>query len=109
MAKEKRHYAEKASGASSGRGYIYKSGSSRLDEGEYAGYNARRTEEMQDAGMIREDRSKIANLPQEVMFKEYPKAGPYLPEGLDDSIRSVDYQMDEDDRGRMKVEKPHKY
>jgi len=66
----------------------------------YDGYNARRTQEMQDAGMIRENPSAIANLPQEVMIKMYPKTGPYLPEGLDDSIRGVDMQMDYDDSQR---------
>lgn len=118
MAKDKRYYSEaKESGFSKGsdshpmkgRGYIYKEENGRVAQGEYAGYNARRTEEMQDAGMIREDRNEIANLPQNVMIKAYPKTGPYLPEGLDDTIRGVDYQMDEDDGGRMKVEAPHKY
>jgi len=66
----------------------------------YDGYNARRTQEMQDAGMIHEDMRAIANLPQEVMIKPYPKSGPYLPEGLDDTIRGVDGQMGYDDSKR---------
>ncbi len=41
-------------------------------------------------GMIHEDHSEIANLPQEVVYKEYPK----MPMGgnyrLDDTIRGVD-------------------
>lgn len=77
------------------------------DEG-YAGELARRTQEMQDAGMIREDRSAIANMPQEVMIKEYPKAGDYLPENLDDSIRGVDRQIDLDDSKRRKHMMPKK-
>lgn len=66
----------------------------------YDGYNARRTQEMQDAGMIHEDMRAIANLPQEVMIKPYPAVGPYMPEGLDDSIRGVDGQMHYDDNKR---------
>ena len=61
---------------------------------------ARRTQEMQDGGMIREDLRAIANLPQEVMIKPYPRTGPYLPEGIDDTIRGVDMQMDYDDSQR---------
>ena len=79
------------------------------NEGYYEGAEGRRTQEMEDGGMIREDRSKIANLPQEVMIKAYPKTGPWIPEDLDDTIRSVDKQMDDDDRLRQKTFNPHKY
>ncbi len=77
-------------------------------QGEYAGMDARRTQEMQDGGMLREDRSKIANMPQEVMFKQYPETGPYIPEMLDDTIRGVDQQMDGDDRKRREHFHPKK-
>jgi len=63
----------------------------------YAGMEPRRRQEMEDAGMIHEDHRAIANLPQNVMIKEYPKPGPYMPEGLDDTIAGVDRQMDYDD------------
>lgn len=66
----------------------------------YADMSGRLTQEMEDGGMIREDRRAIANLPQEVMIKPYPKTGPYLPEGLDDTINGVDMQMDYDDSQR---------
>lgn len=81
---------------------------SNLDQGFYAGSEPRRRQEMQDAGMIFEDSRAIANLPQEVMFKEYPKTGPYLPEGLEDSIRGVDHQMDYDDKKRAEHWYPKK-
>lgn len=74
----------------------------------YAGADARRTQEMQDAGMIRENPAAIANLPQEVMIKAYPKPGSYLPEGLDDTIRGVDMQMDYDDSKRREHFYPKK-
>ena len=66
----------------------------------YAGMEPRRRQELEDAGMIHEDHRAIANLPQEVMIKPYPMTGPYNPEGLDDTIRGVDMQMDYDDDQR---------
>ena len=74
----------------------------------YAGELARRTQEMQDAGMIQEDRSAIANLPQGVIIKEYPKNGNYMPEGLDDTIRGIDAQINMDDSKRRARMKPKK-
>ena len=75
---------------------------SNMDQGFYAGSEPRRRQEMEDAGMIYEDHNQVANLPQEVMMKPYEKTGPYLPEGLDDTIRGVDHQMDYDDSQRRK-------
>jgi hypothetical protein len=74
----------------------------------YAGYEGRRMEEMREGGMINEDRSAIANMPQEVMMKPYPKTGPYMPENLDDTIRGVDKQMDMDDSKRRQHNVPKK-
>lgn len=74
----------------------------------YAGANARRTQEMEDGGMIRENPSAIANLPQEVMIKAYPMSGAYLPEVLEDSIVGVDEQINKDDAQRRKNFKPKK-
>jgi hypothetical protein len=75
---------------------------------EYVGTDPRRTFEMQEAGMIHMDHRAIANLPQDVMIKPYPKTGPYLPEGLDDTISGVDHQMDYDDSKRAKTFYPKK-
>jgi hypothetical protein len=97
----KRHYA-------SGNGRYASKNDSDVPEGDYSGEYARRTQEMQDAGMLREDRSAIANLPQSVMIKPYPKTGPYMPEGLDDTIEGVDNQMDYDDSQRRKTWYPKK-
>lgn len=74
----------------------------------YAGMDTRRHQEMQDAGMIHEDHRAIANMPQEVMMKPYPRTGPYLPEGIDDTIRGVDHQMDYDDSQRSRHFYPKK-
>lgn len=74
----------------------------------YAGVDPRRTQEMEDAGMIKMDMHAIANLPQDVQIKPYAYDGPYLPEGLDDTIRGVDHQIDRDDRGRAHHNVPKK-
>lgn len=74
----------------------------------YAGMNAKRTQEMQDAGMIHENMNAVANLPQEVMMKPYPKTGPYMPEGLNDDISGIDRQMDYDDSQRRRHFYPKK-
>ncbi len=75
---------------------------------QYAGMEPRRRQELEDAGMIHEDHMAIANLPQNVMIKPYPKTGPYNPEILDDTIRGVDGQMDYDDNQRARHFYPKK-
>lgn len=86
----KRHYSEKG-------------------KGEYAGMEGgRRTQEMQDGGMIREDRSAISNLPQDVMIKPYAKVYGYMPEDLDDTIAGVDRQKEADAAGVRKDFHPRK-
>jgi len=74
----------------------------------YAGMEPRRRQELEDAGMIHEDHRAIANLPQNVMIKEYPKPGPYIPEVIDDTIAGVDRQMDYDDNKRREHFYPKK-
>ena len=78
-------------------------------EGHYAGAEGRRKQEMQDGGMISEDHSAIANMPQNVMMKPYPKEGNYMPEDLDDTIRGVDRQESADDRKRSSERAKSKY
>lgn len=72
----------------------------QVNEGFYAGPEPRRKLEMHDAGMLYEDHNAIANLPQNVQIKSYPKTGPYLPEMLNDDMSGVDAQMDYDDSQR---------
>lgn len=80
----------------------------RMSDGEYAGYSGRRTQEMEDGGMIREDHNATSNLPQEVMIKSYPRSYSYLPEDLDDTIRGVDKQIGLDDSKRREHFMPKK-
>ena len=72
----------------------------RYYDGEYAGMESRRAQEREDGGMLSEDKSAIANMPQSVIIKMYPKSGAYMPENLDDTLRGVDGQMDADDSKR---------
>jgi hypothetical protein len=76
--------------------------------GYYEGETSRRRQEMEDAGMIREDHSAVANLPQNVMMKPYPKEGGYLPEDLDDTLRGIDRQMGYDNGKKMQHFYPKK-
>lgn len=72
----------------------------KVNEGFYAGPEPRRMLEMKDAGMLYEDHSAIANLPQDVKIKPYPKTGPYMPEVLNDDLSGIDAQMNYDDSQR---------
>ena len=74
----------------------------------YAGMEPRRRQELEDSSMIHEDHRAIANLPQEVMIKPYPKTGAYLPEVLNDDVSGVDAQMDYDDAQRSRHFYPKK-
>lgn len=64
----------------------------------YSGYKARERMEHEDGGMIMEDHSAIANLPQNVMMKPYARPSDYLPEELDDTIHMIDGMRGEDHR-----------
>ncbi len=68
------------------------------DRDMYSGYDERRAIEAKDFGMIHEDRHAIANLPQEVMMKPYPRFRYGLDPFLDDTINGVDDQMYADDK-----------
>ena len=78
----------------------YQSPKDRMDESRGMERERRRTE-MEDSGMIREDRSSIANLPQDVKYTAYPKTD-YFMYDLDDTIRGIDVQIDDDVRGERR-------
>jgi hypothetical protein len=105
----KRYHGFKADSRSEGESAHVTDGKSKRYQEPYAGMDPRRRQELEDAGMIHEDHRAIANLPQEVMIKAYPYNGPYLPEGLDDTIKGVDRQIDMlDDRKRQEHMFPKK-
>lgn len=71
--------------------------------------SSRRHREMYDAGMISEDHNQVANLPQEVVMRSYPKIKDWMRDGdLDDTLRGVDRQMDADDAMRSRHMMPKK-
>ena len=75
----------------------------------YVSGDDRKRAELEDSGMIREDRYATANLPQEVIMRPYPKGSYGYEKGLNDTLRGIDMQMD-DDSGKMKKEAyPEKY
>lgn len=74
----------------------------------YAGMDPRRRQEMEDSGMIHEDRSAPANLPQDVKYHPWPKVG-YSKYHLDDTLRGVDNQINDDMKKQKKESFPEKY
>ena len=82
----------------------------RLGEGHYDGYYERRRQEKMDGGMIHEDKSAIANLPQDVKYMQYPRYGEGYSDGrLNDTASGIQDQVVADDRMMMKHLKPEKY
>lgn len=69
----------------------------------------RRHQEMRDAGMIREDHSATANLPQDVKYHAWPANDDYPRYGLDDTIRGIDKQENEDYRKMESHKQKGKY
>ena len=78
-------------------------------EGNYEGLNNARNMERSDFNMIKEDKMAIANLPQMVMYKEWPKSKKYHDYGLDDTIRGIDEQMGKDNSKMESHLQPEKY
>lgn len=58
--------------------------------------------------MIREDRSAMANLPQGVVMREYPKL-PYANFNVPDTISGVDNQIRDDNKYKKGGKYPEKY
>lgn len=84
-------------------------GMQQLDAHEfYAGAADRDRLERGDGEMIHEDRGAIANLPQNVMMKPYPKLNDYMPGDIDDGIRGIDMQMMDDNRHAKMQLRPRK-
>jgi len=65
----------------------------RFYDGSYAGQDARRSQEASDSGMMPSGTGSFANMPQEVVFKAYPKVDYAMPENLNDKLSGVDGQM----------------
>jgi len=72
--------------------------------------NERRHLEMKDAGMISEDKSQVANMPQSVVYKSYSseKYG-MMDERINDRVSGIDEQVRDDESKARKHMKPTKY
>lgn len=51
--------------------------------------------EARDMGMLSEDHGAIANMPQNVVYREWPKNDKYLYSQLDDGISGIDMEQKE--------------
>lgn len=76
--------------------------------GDYAGIDSRRAMENRDANMIPTSRG-IANMPQMLVYREY-SANVYNGfEGLNDTMKGIDYQMKDDLKEKKKGRYPEKF
>jgi hypothetical protein len=115
MAK-KRHYSSSRDGAMGKMKRHEKSAirdsESRMkyvDQGEYAGYDARRATEYRDSAMISEDHNAIANMPQGVIMRYWPAPDYEQMPGLNDTIAGIDHQIKDDTRKHKRERFPEKY
>jgi len=68
----------------------------------------RRRMEMEDSGMISEDHSAVANLPQQQVYRPYGYSYKWTPEVIDDTIAGVDRQENNDNSIKMRDFHPGK-
>jgi hypothetical protein len=111
---KKRHYSESRQERKMGHHShgmdVHGGNGKNMNEGEYAGVDARRRMEREDSRMISEDHNAVANMPQQVIMRAWPSSyhgNPY-PD-LDDTIGGIDKQMGQDEAGMKKFRSDTKY
>lgn len=75
----------------------------------YVAGDDRKRADLEDSGMIREDRSAVANLPQGVIMRPYPKGSYGYEKGLNDTLSGIDMQMSDDSKEMKMDAYPEKY
>lgn len=65
--------------------------------------------ESRDSGMLSDDKSAIANMPQDVKYHEWPRSASYAQYELTDTIAGVDAQMRDDAAGAKRHRSKTKY
>lgn len=70
---------------------------------------ARKEMDSRFEGMLHEDRSAPANMPQEVVYKAYPKCDYFAGAELDDTRRGLDDTRREDVSLMRRYESKNKY
>jgi hypothetical protein len=78
-------------------------------DGEYAGEKMRRKEEMRDAGMLHDDKSAVANMPQSVIYKPYGGDFKGFDSNIDDTISGIKRQQDMDESVAKRHNVPKKW
>lgn len=82
----------------------------RFYDGDYSGpLNVARRQEAEDFSMISEDKSAVANLPQQVMYKPWPKSGGYADSDYNDTISGINEQERSDSAGAKRHKGGFKY
>jgi hypothetical protein len=71
----------------------------------YAGKKMRSHMDRENAHMIGEDHNAIANMPQHVVMRSWPKGYDYVDYHLDDTISGIDTQRKMD--SKFKKDRPH--
>jgi len=79
-----------------------------IKDGAYSDAAATARMQHHDSEMISEDRSAVANLPQQVIMKGWSDRESYLPDVLDDTIVGIDKQIRYDNRKRDEHFSPKK-
>ncbi len=72
----------------------------------YAGVDPRRRQEMADGGMVREDHVAMSNLPRQAIHCEYPQSYYYGTPYLDDTIRGIDDELDDNNNSFARYQNP---
>lgn len=72
---------------------------------------SQRKMEREDFGMIKADHSACANLPQQVIMKDFPSTTffDHTDLGKSDNVRGIDKQMDEDTNQASRHKSKSKY
>lgn len=68
-----------------------------------------RAMEKRDSGMLSNDMSACANMPQDVKYHAWPKDPSYASYNLDDTITGIDEQLRADGSGMRKHKSRTKY
>ncbi len=70
---------------------------------------ARRSSEMRDSGMLHDNKSAVANMPQDVKYHAWPSAHVGLDSRIDDTISGINDQMRSDESKARSILNPKKY
>lgn len=116
MAKKKKYYQspkdrikESRGMEKSLRGGVKNRSKKGMDQEFLSPQDYKRRGMLEDSQMIREDHNATANLPQQVIMKEYRKVRYGHAMGIDDTITGIDIQMEDDSDEMKKYSYPEKY